>query len=65
MHHHAVDVPRAVEAVEEILRRVGRLDEEIIFYCRDVLAETWQITDTRIVSQIIETAAINVGFIEG
>jgi len=65
MHHQAVDVPKALEAVQEILIRVGRLDNDVIFYCIDVLEETWHITDKRIVTQIIETAAINVGLAPG
>lgn len=58
-----LNVSAATNAIEEYLRQVGEFNQEIIDICDELLRVQWEINNKAVRKQIIETAAVNSGWL--
>ncbi len=58
-----VSIPRATRAIEEFLANIREFDDTIVDECDELLSEIWYIENRQIRLQIIQTAALNTGWL--
>lgn len=59
----SISIPAATNAVGEFLASVRELNDDVINECHELLAELWNIDNSQIRIQIIQTAALNIGLL--
>jgi hypothetical protein len=58
-----VSIPAATKAIEEFLGSIMTFDDSIVGECDELLRDIWYVDNSQIRLQIIQTAALNTGWL--